>query len=112
MSGIQSYDSRVAGWRAEGDPWSLPVPMRQVRIKLAGFATLTLLALTLRMPIWSQIALLAATIAIPAAVALHGGRRLLGALLLGHVPRPCGSVPRTAPGARDWRVRPTRSRNA
>lgn len=90
----------------DGDRWPLPVPMRQVRIKLAGFATLSLVALALRLPLWSQLALLAATAAIPAAVALHGGRRLLGALLL------FGPAARAAVHARAWRARAVRSHGA
>jgi len=99
MQVTQPYDPQAAGWRADGDPWPLPVSMRQVRTKLAGFATLTLLALTLGLPLWSQVALLGATLAIPAAVALHGGRRLLGALFF-------GPDPWIAPGARRWGAHP------
>lgn len=109
MSGTQPYDPQVAGWRAHRDPWPLPVSMRQVRTKLAGFATLTLLALVLGLPLWSQIALLGGTLAIPAAVALHGGRRLLDALFFGPDPRIVIGTGhwRTRSGA-DWRTRPTR----
>lgn len=92
MTDNQPYDPHVIGRRDDGDRWPLPVPMRHVRTKLAGFATLSLLALALDLPLVSQIALLTGTVAIPVAVALHGGRRLLRTLFAGPAVRSCGAV--------------------
>jgi hypothetical protein len=68
------------------------VSRRQIQIKFTVFAVLGLLAPVLGLPVWSQIALLAAALGIPAVVALYGGRRLVGMLTPAGMLAPAGML--------------------
>ena len=67
--------------------------LRTARIKLGVFAALTLVAVLVDLPIWSQLALLATTMMIPLAVALQADPRLVRFLL------PAAATTRTRRGA-------------
>jgi hypothetical protein len=85
MTTTDRYDQHVLG---AADPGRPSPTVRRTRAKLLAFAAISLLAPVVGLPIWTLVALLATTLAIPIAAHLHGLPPLFGARLPGRTTVP------------------------